>query len=132
MIRYQDAAEVAYYMLGTPYDHLDCINYIKWIIRYAKGGIRNYTDSGTNGLWQSYIKRGKYQHLIERHEGIKDAKAGWLVFKSRGNDVFHVGFFTADGTILHSSSVAGEVVEEKQISSAWNKCGKSRYIITGD
>lgn len=144
MIAYDDAVATARSLIGTPYSELDCINLIKAIIRRSKGGIKNYTDAGTNALWKSYTSSGRYKHLIKRYYDINRAYvldphpcAGWLVFKERttnsGYDVHHVGFFTADGTVIHSSSVKGKVVEEKfTVTSGWNCCAKHRYISSAD
>lgn len=140
MITYDDALYTARRYIGTPYSDMDCINLIKAIIRKSRGGIRNYTDAGTNALWDSYEKSGRYKHLIVRYSNIDRASAfyphpcaGWLVFKRNGYDVHHVGFFTADNTVIHSSSVKGKVVEENfDVRNGWNCCGKHRYIIAVD
>lgn len=133
MIYYIDLEPVLRGLLGTPYSKLDCINLVKYVIRHSPGGIKNYTDAGTNSLWKSYNSSGKYRHLIERYNDISHAKAGWFLFKASGENVHHVGIMTQDYTVIHSSSVAGKVIEENlKTAKGWNRCGKSKYIITGD
>ena len=53
MITARDAIETGRALLGTPYSELDCINFIKRIIRTAPGGVPGYTVAGTNSLWKS-------------------------------------------------------------------------------
>lgn len=126
--------------LGRPYAEMDCITLIMKIIRNAYGGIPGYRDAGTNDLWRSRTRSGKYRHLTETYEGLENVRAGYLVFKSRdskdprfdGTDIHHVGLVTPEGTVIHSSSVSGKVVEE-QLSAAkgWTLCARHRYIIPG-
>ena len=117
-------------LIGTPYADLDCINFIKKIIRTAFGGVPGYTTAGTNALWDSYNASAKYKDLTWRQEGITGAKAGMLAFKRDGSDVHHVGLVTGMGTVLHSSSKNGRGVVETPLSAAegWNLLAIHRHI----
>ena len=127
MIKEQDAISAARALIGTPYSELDCINLIKRVIRTAPGGVPWYTTAGTNALWASYIASDKYRDIIWRQEGIAGARAGMLAFKKHGGDVHHVGLVTGDGTVIHSSSAAGRVVETA-LDASWHLLAQHRYI----
>ena len=127
MIKTQDAIATARALIGTPYSELDCINLIKRVIRTAPGGVPWYTTAGTNALWASYISSDKYRDIIWRQEGIAGARAGMLAFKKHGGDVHHVGLVTGEGTVIHSSSAAGRVVETA-LDASWHLLAQHRYI----
>lgn len=130
MIKTEEALRTAREMIGTSYDELDCINLIKKVIRTAPGGDKRYTTAGTNALWDSYDKAGKYRDLIWRQTGVSDAKAGMLAFMGVGTgDVSHTGLVTEKGTVIHSSKSRGGVVEtELTEKNGWNGLGKHRMI----
>lgn len=130
MISTDEAIRTARGLIGTPYDKLDCINLIKKVIRAAPGGDKNYTTAGTNALWDSYDKTGKYRDLIWRQAGISGAKPGMLAFMGVGTgDVNHVGLVTDVGTVIHSSKSRGEAVETELMEKrGWNGLGKHRMI----
>ena len=130
MISTDEAIRTARGLIGTPYDKLDCINLIKKVIRTAPGGDKNYTTAGTNALWDSYDKTGKYRDLIWRQAGISGAKPGMLAFMGVDTgDVNHVGLITDVGTVLHSSKSRGEAVEtELTEKRGWNGLGVHRDI----
>ena len=131
MIKAEDAIRTARSLIGTPYKKMDCIALIRAIIRQSPGGVKDYRCEGTNWLWDSAKNSGKYQHLTERHEGIKGIPAGALAFKRYGKDgEDHVGIATGTGTIIHSSSVNGRGVVETPLSRSegWDCWGKHRYI----
>lgn len=132
MISAQDAIRVGRSLLGTSYDELDCINFIKAIIRGAPGGVKGYTTAGTNSLWRSYEASAKYRDLTWRQEGIAGAQAGMLAFKRSGSDVHHVGLCTGEGTVLHSSSALGKVVETDLAGGQWALLAIHRYIAVSD
>lgn len=111
MIAARDAIAAARGLLGTPYKELDCINLIKKVIRTAPGGVPGYTTAGTNSLWKSFGMSPKYRDLTWRQEGLTGACAGMLAFKRSGTDIHHVGLVTESGTVIHSSSKQGYVVE---------------------
>lgn len=130
-IKAKDAIAEARKLLGTPYSELDCINLIKAVIRRAPGGDPKYTTAGTNTLWDSYWKSGKYKDLTERATGILGAKAGMLAFKAQGEDYHHVGLVTDAGTVIHSSSTqGGRGVVETPLTSAegWTHLAVHRLI----
>ena len=127
MIKTQDAIRLARSMIGTPYSRVDCIGLIKWIIRQAPGCVPGYTTAGTNSLWKSYDMSAKYRDLTWRQEGIDGARAGMLAFKRSGNNVHHVGLVTGDGTVIHSSSARGQVVETA-LDGGWALLAIHRYI----
>ena len=127
MIKTQDAIDTARALIGTPYSEIDCINLIKRVIRTAPGGVPWYTTAGTNALWASYIASNKYRDLIWRQEGITGARDGMLAFKKHGGDVHHVGLVTERGTVIHSSSAAGRVVETA-LDESWHLLAQHRYI----
>lgn len=127
MIKTQDAIRVARSLIGTPYSELDCINLIKRVIRTAPGGVPGYTTAGTNTLWRSATASAKYRDLTWTQEGIQGARAGMLAFKRNGEDVHHVGLVTGDGTVIHSSSARGQVVETT-LDGGWALLGVHRYI----
>lgn len=135
MVKTEDAIRIARSLIGTPYSELDCINLIKKVIRDAPGGDDEYTTAGTNSLWDSYNSSGKYKHLIWRQEGISDARAGMIAFKSELGDVHHAGIVTDVGTVIHSSSTQGGrgVVEtpltEKE---GWDKLARHKLIAIGE
>ena len=132
------SAEAAIFMgrtyLGTSYEELDCINFIKKVIRTAPGGDKNYTTAGTNDLWNSDSKSTKYRDLTWKQEGISGAKAGMLAFMGVGTgDVNHTGLVTERGTVIHSSKSRGCVVEtELTEKRGWNGLGKHRMIAVQD
>lgn len=127
MIKTQDAIATARALIGTPYSEIDCINLIKRVIRTAPGGVPWYTTAGTNALWASYIASSKYRDIIWRQEGIAGARAGMLALKKHGGDVHHVGLVTERGTVIHSSSAAGRVVETA-LNESWHLLAQHRYI----
>lgn len=129
MIDTKDAIATARALIGTPYAELDCINLIKKVIRTAPGGVPGYTTAGTNTLWNSRNASAKYRDLTYTQEGISDARAGMLAFKAKGDNVHHVGLVTGDGTVIHSSSAAGMVVETA-LDSSWQLLAVHRYIET--
>ena len=130
MITTNEAIRVARSLIGTSYETLDCINLIKKVIRTAPGGDKNYTTAGTNALWDSYDKTGKYRDLIWRQAGISGAKPGMLAFMGVGTgDVSHAGLVTEKGTVIHSSKSRGGVVEtELTEKRGWNGLGVHRMI----
>lgn len=127
MIDAKDAIATARALIGTPYAELDCINLIKKVIRTAPGGVPGYTTAGTNTLWNSRNASAKYRDLTYTQEGVSGARAGMLVFKSKGENVHHVGLVTGDGTVIHSSSAKGCVVETG-LDSSWQLLAMHRYI----
>ena len=127
MIKAEDAIRVARSLIGTPYAELDCINLIKKIIRTAPGGVPGYTTAGTNSLWKSATASAKYRDLTWRQDGIAGARAGMLAFKRHGGDVHHVGLVTERGTVIHSSSARGQVVETA-LDNSWHMLAVHRYI----
>ena len=130
MIKAQDAIDVARALIGTPYSELDCINLIKAVIRRAPGGVPWYTTAGTNALWASYGASAKYRDLTWRQDGIAGARPGMLAFKRHGGDVHHVGLVTERGTVIHSSSARGQVVETA-LDESWQLLAQHRYIEVG-
>ena len=134
-VRWQDAIRVGRELIGTPYSQLDCINFIKKIIRTAPGGVKDYTTAGTNALWRSYDSAPKYKDLTWRRDSILGAKAGDLAFKAIGEDYHHVGLVTDVGTVLHSSSTQGGrgVVETPLTAKeGWTHIATHRYITTAN
>ena len=127
MVKAPDAIQTARALIGTPYSELDCINLIKRVIRTAPGGVKSYTTAGTNTLWKSYDMSAKYKDLTWQQEGIQGARAGMLAFKRNGEDVHHVGLVTGDGTVIHSSSARGQVVETA-LDGSWALLAIHRYI----
>ena len=127
MVKAADAIRLARSMIGTPYSKVDCIGLIKWIIRQAPGGVTSYTTAGTNTLWKSYDMSAKYRDLTWRQEGIQGARAGMLAFKRSVDNVPHVGLVTERGTVIHSSSAKGCVVETA-LDGSWALLGIHRYI----
>lgn len=131
MIQAETAIRTARGWIGTDYGTMDCINLIKKIIRTGAGGYRHYTTAGTNALWDSDGKRGRYRDLTWKQEGISGAKPGMLAFMGVGTgDVNHVGLVTERGTIIHSSKSRGGVVETGLTAKAgWNGLGIHRMIV---
>lgn len=130
MIRADDAIRAARALIGTPYSEIDCIGLIVRVIRTAPGGVATYRTAGTNSLWRSYDASSKYRDLTWRQDGIAGAQAGMLAFKKRnGTDIHHVGLVTGEGTVVHSSSVAGRVVETN-LDGIWHLLAIHRYIGT--
>lgn len=131
MIKTQDAIRVSRALIGTPYSELDCIGLIVRVIRTAPGGVPSYRTAGTNSLWKSYDMSAKYKDLTWRQEGISGARAGMLAFKRSGTDVHHVGLVTGEGTVIHSSSAKGRVVETA-LDGSWGLLAVHRYIEAAD
>ena len=127
MVKAEDAIATARALIGTPYSELDCLNLLKRVIRTAPGGVTSYTTAGTNSLWKSYDMSAKYRDLTWRQEGIQGARAGMLAFKRSGENVHHVGLVTGDGTVIHSSSARGQVVETA-LDGGWALLAIHRYI----
>ena len=131
MIKAKDAIKTARALMGTPYSEMDCIALIRAVIKRSSGGVSDYRCEGTNWLWRSIDNSGKYRHLVWRQESLDGACEGMLAFKRSGDDVHHVGIVTQDGTVIHSSSVQGRVVETA-LDGTWHLLGKHRYIEIGD
>ena len=127
MVKTMDAIRTARSLLGTPYSEIDCIGLIVRVIRTSPGGVGAYRCQGTNWLWRSIDNSAKYRDLTWRQEGIVGAQAGMLAFKRNGRDVHHVGVVTGEGTVIHSSSAAGKVVETK-LDDTWKLLAVHRYI----
>lgn len=127
MIKASNAIRTARILLGTPYKEMDCIALIRSVIKRAAGGVSDYRCEGTNWLWRSIGNSGKYKHLTERWESIDGAKPGMLAFKRSGDDIHHVGLVTEAGTVIHSSSVSGCVVETA-LDDSWHCLGRHRHI----
>ena len=130
MIQAEEAIRVARGLIGTAYSELDCINLVKKVIRTAPGGDKRYTTAGTNALWDSDSKRGKYRDLTWKQAGISGAKQGMLAFMGVGTgDVSHTGLVTERGTVIHSSKSRGGVVETALTEkNGWNGLGAHRMI----
>lgn len=127
LVKAQDAINAARALIGTPYAELDCIGLITRVIRTAPGGQKAYTTAGTNTLWNSFTASAKYRDLTWRQEGVQGAMPGMLAFKRSGSDVHHVGLVTERGTVIHSSSAQGRVVETA-LDGSWQLLGVHRYI----
>lgn len=137
MISTDEAIRVGRGMLGTPYSTLDCINFIKAIIRRSAGGDTKYTDAHVPALWASYDSSGKYRHLIDRQENLINPKPGMLAFKGkplgRDHEPSHVGLVTSPTTVIHSSSAKGCVVETDLLNGQWTLLGVHKLIrVSGD
>lgn len=134
MLETSEAIRTARALIGTAYSELDCINLIKKVIRTAPGGDKNYTTAGTNALWDSDSKRGKYRDLTWKQAGISGAKPGMLAFMGVGTgDVNHTGMVTERGTVIHSSKSRGGVVETALTEkNGWNGLGAHRMIAVCD
>lgn len=134
MIKTSEAVRAARGLIGTAYSELDCINLIKKVIRTALGGDKNYTTAGTNALWDSDSKSGKYRDLTWKQTGISGAKPGMLAFMGVGTgDVNHTGLVTERGTVIHSSKSRGGVVETALTAkTGWNGLGAHRMIAVCD
>lgn len=132
MVKTSDAIKMARSLIGTPYSEMDCIGLIRAIIKRCVGGDNAYRCQGTNWLWDSVNNSGKYKHLTERHEGLAGIPAGALPFKRYGADgEDHVGIATGDGTVIHSSSVKGCVVETPLTADeGWDCWGIHKHIET--
>ena len=131
MIQAEAAIRAARGLIGTSYETLDCINLVKKVIRTAPDGDKRYTTAGTNALWDSDSKRGKYRDLTWKQAGISGAKPGMLAFMGVGTgDVSHTGLVTEQGTVIHSSKSRGGVVETGLTAKAgWNGLGIHRMIV---
>lgn len=127
MVKTMDAIRTARSLIDTPYSELDCIGLIVRVIRTSPGGVGAYRTAGTNTLWASYGSSARYKDLTWRQEGIAGAQAGMLAFKRRGTDVHHVGLVTGEGTVVHSSSAKGCVVETA-LDASWHLLAVHRYI----
>ena len=130
MIQAEAAIRSARGLIGTAYSELDCINLVKKVIRTSAGGDKRYTTAGTNALWDSDSKSGKYRDLTWKQAGISGAKPGMLAFMGVGTgDVSHTGLVTERGTVIHSSKSRGGVVETALTEKAgWNGLGVHRMI----
>ena len=130
-VKYSNAVRTARTLIGQPYSEIDCIRLIVMIIRRTPGGDPEYRCEGTNWLWRSIDNAKKYRHLTWKQDGIEGAKAGMLVFKRDGDDIHHVGFVTAEGTVIHSSSVQGRVVETL-LDNSWHLLATHRDLMTDE
>ena len=130
MIQAEEAIRSARGLIGTDYGTMDCINLIKKIIRTSAGGDKRYTTAGTNALWDSDSKSGRYRDLTWKQAGISGAKPGMLAFMGVGTgDVSHTGLVTERGTVIHSSKSRGCVVETALTEkNGWNGLGAHRMI----
>jgi len=127
MIKASSAIRTARLLLNTPYSEMDCIRLIVMIIRRTAGGDTEYRCEGTNWLWRSIDNSSKYRHLTWQQESTTGAKAGMLAFKRDGDDVHHVGIVTEKGTVIHSSSVYGRVVETP-LDNSWHLLAQHKLI----
>ena len=134
MIQAEAAIRAARGLIGTAYSELDCINLVKKVIRVSEGGDKRYTTAGTNALWDSDGKCGKYRDLTWKQAGISGAKPGMLAFMGVGmGDVSHTGLVTEQGTVIHSSKSRGGVVETALTAKAgWNGLGVHRMIVVAE
>ena len=134
MITSDTAIRAARGLIGTAYSELDCINLIKKVIRTCAGGDKRYTTAGTNALWDSDSKSGRYRDLTWKQTGISGAKPGMLAFMGVGTgDVSHTGLVTERGTVIHSSKSRGGVVETALTAKAgWNGLGVHRMIAVAE
>ena len=134
MIQAEAAIRVARGLIGTAYSELDCINLVKKVIRTAPSGDKRYTTAGTNALWDSDSKSGRYRDLTWKQAGISGAKPGMLAFMGVGTgDVNHTGLVTERGTVIHSSKSRGGVVETVLTAKAgWNGLGVHRMIAVAE
>lgn len=134
MIKAKDAIATARSLIGTPYTQMDCIGLVRAVIQRSPGGDPGYRCEGTNWLWDSIKNSGKYRHLVARQEGLTGVQAGMLPFKRYGTDQEdHVGIATGEGTVIHSSSVKGCVVETPLTAAeGWDLLGTHRYIETAE
>ena len=134
MIQAEEAIRAARGLIGTSYETLDCINLIKKVIRTCAGGDKRYTTAGTNALWDSDSKCGRYRDLTWKQTGISGAKPGMLAFMGVGTgDVSHTGLVTEQGTVIHSSKSRGGVVETALTAKAgWNGLGVHRMIAVAE
>lgn len=130
-IKYNNALHTARSMLGTPYSEIDCIRLIVMIIRRTPGGDPSYRCEGTNWLWRSAENAKKYRHLEWTQDGIENARGGMLAFKRDGDDIHHVGFVTHEGTVIHSSSGKGMVVETP-LDGTWHLLAGHRDLMIDD
>lgn len=131
-VRAKDAIAAARALIGTPYSQIDCIGLIVRVIRTSPGGVPTYRTAGTNTLWRSYEASSKYRDLTWRQEGLDGVQAGMLPFKRSGDNMHHVGLATGEGTVIHSSSAKGCVVETA-LDSSWQLLAVHRYIgLAGD
>ena len=130
MIQAEEAIRAARGLIGTSYETLDCINLIKKVIRTCAGGDKRYTTAGTNALWDSDSKCGRYRDLTWKQTGISGAKPGMLAFMGVGTgDVSHTGLVTERCTVIHSSKSRGGVVETALTAkTGWNGLGTHRMI----
>ena len=131
MVKAQDAIAAARALIGTPYATLDCIGLIVRVIRVCPGGDPTYRCQGTNWLWRSVSNSPKYRDLTRQIVGVAGAAAGMLAFKRSGNNIHHVGLVTGEGTVIHSSSAAGKVVETA-LDASWHLMGVHRLIETDE
>ena len=131
MVKAQDAIAAARALIGTPYSTLDCIGLIVRVIRVCPGGDPTYRCQGTNWLWRSVSNSSKYRDLTRQIVGVRDAQAGMLAFKKHGDNIHHVGLVTGEGTVIHSSSAAGKVVETA-LDASWHLMGVHRMIETDE
>lgn len=131
MIKYNNAIRTARLLLGTPYSEMDCIRLIVMVIRRSSGGDPDYRCEGTNWLWRSIDNSAKYRHLTWRQNSISGAKAGMVAFKVDGDNVHHIGLVTEKGTVIHSSSVQGCVVETP-LDKTWHALGQHKLITVSD
>ena len=128
MVKAKDAIRTARSLIGTPYSNVDCIRLIVLVIRNSPGGVATYRCQGTNWLWRSIDNSGKYRDLTWRGEAASSTpRAGMLAFQRKGDDIHHVGLVTDSGTVIHSSSVRGEVVETA-LDKRWSLLAIHRYI----
>ena len=71
-INYEETVSVILFCIGFSTMLLNK-NLIKKIIRTGAGGDRHYTTAGTNALWDSDGKRGRYRDLTWKQAGISGA-----------------------------------------------------------
>lgn len=134
MIQAAQAIQAARALLGTPYGsgagEIDCINLIKKIIRTCPGGVKNYTTSGSNGLWKSRGASEKYRDVIAWRtlENGDSGRAGEILAMVRGESCDHVGLCVGDGTVIHASKSHGAVVCTDVAKNGWTHALTHRYI----
>lgn len=138
MIKGRDAVETARKLIGTPYSTLDCINLVKKVIRTAPGGDPKFTVAHVPALWASGNNNvsSKYRYLTWRQENLSNPKVGLLAFKGKplgfDHQPSHIGIVAKkDGqwTVIHSSSVYGQVVETPLTAKEnWSLLAEIKYI----
>ena len=97
----------------------DCSGLFYWAFRE----LGSYMYHGSNTMWREWcVKRGKLP--------CKELRVGSAVFKTKGDDRYHVGLYVGGGHVIEAEGTRNGVVESNV--DAWSEWGELKGVVYGD